>query len=1014
MAAYSAIIPRKRRSPRNDNAYNPEEQREGKEQNAVKKSGSLSHSEVSARIAGPMHEGYEFFRENRIGKPRLKKAIVVILFVCAGAIVHRKAIAQTAPSAPTQLIATAISPTQVNLSWTASTGSTAVAGYYVLRNGVQVGMPTSTGWPTSTGTPTAYSDVDLTPSTVYTYAVEAYASGAAVSAPSAAVTTTTWPAITIPSAPYIPPFYTCVTNYYVSKNGSDSANGSQATPWYSISTAINFLTAQGGTLGGVCVNVGPGTYTESVYGNALSGSADTPTGYFVLRSTTSHAAIIQLPPGSVDYTDGIYFTNASYIVIDGFTLAGSNAAPDIDGGGIVASGSSPTQCTAHHIRIFNNIAYGWGGAGIGTEQEDYFDEEGNVVYNTSNTSIWGVSGIDTYEPVALDSNTWSAGTMDSASVGFHQIIRYNIAYNNAEVNIGANTHYDGNGITLDTYNPASGYVGYAQQTLVDSNLSFDNGGGGVVTGGDGASYLTIRNNTAFSNYIDAQNPSTGHGDIEIAGSASSQDNVLVNNIGVHNANAEPANYALIDVDFGSGSGGNTSETWDNNLSFNGTPGQASTYVSNTTATITAANGNLLGTDPQFDNYLSGDFALQSTSPAIGAGTTAYGVAAIDIAGNPRTNNGKMDIGAYEYPSTAGPGTPTSALFVNAPASALADSPVNVQVFLLSNGSGTPTGDVSILAAEGGGAPQQLAQVSAASALTTAYAAGGTGTTAAVTLTQAGTYVLSASYAGDTNFAAGTSPSYTVTVTALPQVASPRFSPAAGTYTSVQSVTISDSTQGATIYYTTDGSTPTTSSTEYTAAISLGSSETINAIAAASGYSNSEVATAAYTINLPPSFTISISPSALTIASGSNGTATVTITPQNRFDAQTSFSCSGLPSGTSCSFSPSTVTPSGAAITTALTVSASATASVDSRNSGPLFPVSGVVLAAALFGIGREKCRSIQILSLVAIVALGLSLLSGCGGGNGGSSSPQPVTSTVTVTATSGSLQQTATLTVTVN
>ncbi len=138
-----------------------------------------------------MHEGYEFFRENRIGKPRLKKAIVVILFVCAGAIVHRKAIAQTAPSAPTQLIATAISPTQVNLSWTASTGSTAVAGYYVLRNGVQVGMPTSTGWPTSTGTPTAYSDVDLTPSTVYTYAVEAYASGAAVSAPSAAVTTTT-------------------------------------------------------------------------------------------------------------------------------------------------------------------------------------------------------------------------------------------------------------------------------------------------------------------------------------------------------------------------------------------------------------------------------------------------------------------------------------------------------------------------------------------------------------------------------------------------------------------------------------------------------------------------------------------------------------------------------------------------------------------------------------------------------------------------------------------------------
>ena len=80
-----------------------------------------------------------------------------------------------------------------------------------------------------------------------------------------------------------------------------------------------------------------------------------------------------------------------------------------------------------------------------------------------------------------------------------------------------------------------------------------------------------------------------------------------------------------------------------------------------------------------------------------------------------------------------------------------------------------------------------------------------------------------------------------------QAAPPSFSPGAGTYTGTQSVTISDPTSGATIYYTTNGSTPTMSSTQYTGAIPVGSTETLEAIAVATGDSNSAVASAAYTM-----------------------------------------------------------------------------------------------------------------------------------------------------------------------
>ncbi len=85
-------------------------------------------------------------------------------------------------------------------------------------------------------------------------------------------------------------------------------------------------------------------------------------------------------------------------------------------------------------------------------------------------------------------------------------------------------------------------------------------------------------------------------------------------------------------------------------------------------------------------------------------------------------------------------------------------------------------------------------------------------------------------------------------TPTPTCQTPTFSPAAGTYTSAQNVTISCGTSGATIYYTTDGSTPTTSSSVYSTAIPVSKTTTIKALATANGYNNSTIAEATYTIS----------------------------------------------------------------------------------------------------------------------------------------------------------------------
>src|SRR5882724_6720313 len=161
----------------------------------------------------------------------------------------------------------------------------------------------------------------------------------------------------------------------------------------------------------------------------------------------------------------------------------------------------------------------------------------------------------------------------------------------------------------------------------------------------------------------------------------------------------------------------------------------------------------------------------------------------------------------------------------------------------------------------------------------------------------------------------------------PPAAAPAFSPVAGTYAAVQSVTLTDTTSGATIYYTTNGSTPTTASAVYSGPIAVNSITTINAIATAPGFSQSAVGTALYTINLPPTATPTFSPVA--------GTYTTT----------QSITISDTASGAAIYYTTNGTTPTTSSTKYVNPITASANTTINAIALAPGFSQSAVATAA---------------------------------------------------------------------
>ncbi len=258
-----------------------------------------------------------------------------------------------------------------------------------------------------------------------------------------------------------------------------------------------------------------------------------------------------------------------------------------------------------------------------------------------------------------------------------------------------------------------------------------------------------------------------------------------------------------------------------------------------------------------------------------------------------------------------------------------------------------------------------------------------------------------------------------TTTLVPSSTSPNFG---------QSVTL-------TVTVTTQGSNaPTGTVTFLNGATSIGSSPlsagvaslttsalpagTLSITASYSGdASNSPSTSTVVTVNVAD-FTVAANPTTITIsAPGQSGSTTLTVTPVGGFNQAITFTCSGLPTGATCT---STTTSTGATLTVSTTAASASLRALPLGRNKALFLalLCPGFLGLVSIGIRKPALRGMRLLALTCVIAL-CSLWIGCGSSS--STTPPPPNngtptgnSTVTVTGTAGSLANPITITVTVN
>lgn len=321
--------------------------------------------------------------------------------------------------------------------------------------------------------------------------------------------------------------------------------------------------------------------------------------------------------------------------------------------------------------------------------------------------------------------------------------------------------------------------------------------------------------------------------------------------------------------------------------------------------------------------------------------------------------------------------------------------------------------------------------------------GNTGAPPGVFIFTPGPHSVTANYSGDPSFNASSSPAVNFSITQAPTSTAVAFSSAAqgGILT-------------ATVNTSSGGNPPSGTVTFFIGNTQVGSPVTVSGVPAVTNpqgvvkgaqatasFTDSQLANGQYTlsatysgdsnyasssatptnINVQPDYSLMASSNSITITNpGGSGNLTLTISALDGFNGAVSFSCSGLPSMSSCQFNPASVSGSGSTMMsltttapTALLMPTSPLKGIDGRVAGGAVTWAGIFLLGGLI----LWCRRERLLSF-AVFAF-LLCAAGCGGGASTPPPPppnpgtSPGTYTVTVTATSGALTHSVSVTLNV-
>ncbi|WP_410808941.1 right-handed parallel beta-helix repeat-containing protein [Micromonospora sp. 067-2] len=404
---------------------------------------------------------------------------------------------------------------------------------------------------------------------------------------------------------------------YVSNRGDDRADGrSRATALRTLQRAAD-LTEPGDT-----VLVGAGEYRAPGRANVLGVSrSGTPQRWITYAAYPGERPVVRATGWQ-----GIN-VRAAYVTVAGFTVIGSrgtlsqaqiakakrNDISDIE----VTSNciAVDEQKTAnpphrpHHVVVWGNTVTDCPLVGIAAQFADYVTISYNVAARNGYWSPLGGSGISVFGGWNSDGNT-----------GYKLIVRGNVTHDNWNMLpcrcSGFRTVTDGNGIIVDSHDNDSYRGGplfqkpYAGRTLVENNISYNNGGRGVnVFRSD---HVDVVNNTLYHN--------ARHAAIET-------------DLGVNRAHdVRVANNVVV-------AGGSKPAVWVSNaadlrLASNLVVGRSNAPT----------DPNALTGDPRFVAPSAGDFRLKPGSPAIDSGTSAL-APVTDGRRAPRV--GRVDRGALE-------------------------------------------------------------------------------------------------------------------------------------------------------------------------------------------------------------------------------------------------------------------------------------------------------------------------------------------------------------------------------